>query len=116
MRLARIVALGLALTLTAVACQGTPALIVSCPTALAAGTLVGSGDGLVLEVAPGDTNVVTWPDGIRVDRVDGALSLVGFFGQVIAHEGDYVEMGGGVGADGVFHGCGEIKVVSSKAS
>lgn len=100
------------LTLAVAACQGTPALTVSCNTALTAGTLVAEGASLVLEVAPGDTNVVTWPDGVRVASIDGMLSLVGFFGQVIARAGDYIEIGGGVGTDGMFHGCGDIKVIS----
>jgi hypothetical protein len=42
--------------------------------------------------------------------VDGVMSLIGFFGQTIAREGDYIEMGGGETGDDVFHGCGEIKV------
>lgn len=37
--------------------------------------------------------------------------MLGFFGQVIAREGDWIEMGGGYAAgDAFFTGCGEISV------
>ena len=96
--------------LTGAGCQGTPSLSVSCPLALISGTLVVDGEGLALETSPGQIATVTWPDGVHAGRVDGVMSLIGFFGQTIAREGDYIEMGGGETGDDVFHGCGEIKV------
>ena len=74
------------------------------------GTLVADGDGLAVETSTDNTVMVHWPDGVHAGRVDGVMSLIGFFGQTIAREGDYIEMGGGSGLDGVFQGCGEIKV------
>jgi hypothetical protein len=42
------------------------------------------------------------------------MVLVGFFGQTVAREGDFIEMGGGYSAgDAFFQGCGEIKVTGS---
>jgi hypothetical protein len=100
----------MAATLGATGCQGTPTILTSCPLALVQGTLVASGENLEIDVPGGSTQLVHWPDGVSVGRSDGTLALIGFFGQVIAREGDYIEMGGGEGADGVFKGCGEIRV------
>ena len=92
--------------LVPVGCQGTPTFGgVSCAAALAEGVLEADGDELLL----GGERVV-WPDGVRVARANDGLVLVGFFGQVIAREGDQISMGGGFQGDGLFHGCGDIRV------
>lgn len=100
------------LVLVLVGCQGRPTLeAVACPAALIEGVLVGQGEELLL----GEERVV-WPDGVRVWRVGESLALVGFFGQVIAREGDHISMGGGYHPDDdLFHGCGEIRVASQSA-
>ena len=83
----------------------------SCPTALARGVLVADGSDLRLQDPSGGTNVVRWPEGYRVSSEGDRLVLRDFLGFVKAREGDLIEMGGGVGPDGVFAGCGGVVVV-----
>ncbi len=96
------------LLLTSVA-AGT-AGCVSCPTALVSGVLVADGSDLALASADGAVVAVTWPEGYQVGLEDGRLVLTDFLGAVKARQGDRIEMGSGLGADDVFHGCGELKV------
>jgi hypothetical protein len=97
----------LVLLATSVATAGC----VGCPTALARGVLVAEGSDLRLQDASGATSPVRWPEGYRVDKENDRLVLRDFFGSVKAREGDLIEMGGGVGPDGVFRGCGGVVVV-----
>lgn len=54
---------------------------------------------------------VIWPPGYS-SRPDGeTLVLVDRFGSVKARQGDIIGMGGGEGADGVFQGCGDVRVI-----
>jgi hypothetical protein len=83
----------------------------ACPLALADGVLVREGDALVLQGTNGDTEVVHWPSGYRVRDDGGTLVLVDWLGGVKAREGDRIQVGGGVGTDEVFRGCGDVLVV-----
>jgi hypothetical protein len=92
-----------------------PGPISACMDALATGVLVTSNlSGLAIR--GGEDRTVTeveWPfeytarhDGVGVVLVDSA-------GQVIAREGQLIQMGGGTGADGVWHACpGSISLVA----
>ena len=86
-----------------------------CPTALAFGTVAASGEDLVLEDDTGAQHPVVWPDGYSVRRDGDALVLTDRFGTVKARPGEHIEMGGGVGTDDLFHGCGDV-VVRATAS
>jgi hypothetical protein len=82
----------------------------ACPTALAEGVLVADGENLVLRAATGETNAIAWPSGYSVRQENGRLVLTDRFGTVKAREGDRIGVGGGVGVDDVFHGCGDVWV------
>jgi hypothetical protein len=103
-------ALAFALTLSSAACQGTPFLgPQECPMALLEGTLVEEPAGtLAVDTTWGETVAVRWPDGVTVAQTEGGPVLVGFFGQTIAREGEFVSVGGGE-FDGAFQVCGEIR-------
>ena len=84
----------------------------ACPLALAEGVLVADGTNLVLEAPTGQRNTVVWPSGYSV-RVDGdTLVLADRFGTIKARQGDTIEVGGGVGEDGLFRACGDVWTVS----
>jgi len=53
---------------------------------------------LAIETAPGHAQRVVWPDGVTVAETGSGLALIGFFGQTIAREGDFIQMGGGKSA------------------
>jgi hypothetical protein len=105
----------LAAVLLVTAAAGSAGCTLSCPAALATGVLTASGAELVLAGETGDTQVVAWPDGYGVRQDGDRLVLTNRFGFVMAREGDRIDMGGGVGADDVFQGCGDI-VVRAAAS
>ena len=106
-------ALLVATMLAAVGCQGRPTLGQGCPTGLITGTLVEDEGTLSIEVSPGRTQQVLWPDGVTVSQAESGLALIGFFGQVIARQGDVIEMGGGyTTGDALFISCGEIKLTA----
>jgi hypothetical protein len=54
-----------------------------------------------------------WPSGYSVREDGGSLVLIDRFGSIRAREGEFVRVGGGTGADDVFHGCGDVWVVPS---
>jgi hypothetical protein len=82
--------------------------------ALATGTLVASPQS-GLAIRGGEEATVTeveWPFGYTARREVTGLVLVDSAGTAVAREGDVIQMGGGSGADGVFHACpGSISVV-----
>ena len=94
---------------------GSAGCTLTCPAALATGVLTASGAELVLAGETGDTHVVAWPDGYGVRQDGDRLVLTNRFGIVMAREGDRIDMGGGVGANDVFQGCGDV-VVRAAAS
>ncbi|GAC1663855.1 MAG: hypothetical protein NVS9B8_03420 [Candidatus Limnocylindrales bacterium] len=91
--------------------DGTAGCALGCPTALAFGTVAASGSDLVLQDDSGAAEPVVWPDGYHVRRDGEGLVLTDRLGTVKARVGESVEMGGGVGADNRFHGCGDVVVV-----
>ena len=85
----------------------------ACDAALTSGRLVSSREsGLALQ-PPGQPNLpVTWPFGYKAGGFVGSLELQDETGRVLAREGDFVEVGGGLGGDGSFVACaGTVRVV-----
>jgi hypothetical protein len=79
-----------------------------CATALAEGVLVADGQNLVLQAPTGERNTIVWPSGYGVRQDGDGLVLTDRFGTIKAREGDKIGVGGGVGTDDVFHGCGDV--------
>ena len=90
-----------------------PAPISACMDALATGTLVPSNaTGLGIKAGDGTTIDVEWPFEYTARRETVGLLLVDSIGQIVAREGQLIQMGGGFGADNLFHACpGSISVV-----
>lgn len=92
-----------------------PAPISACMDALATGTLVASSrSGLAIRAggADGEATEVEWPFGYTARRDVVGLALIDSVGEVVAREGEVIQMGGGFGAENVFHACpGSISVV-----
>jgi hypothetical protein len=83
-----------------------PAPVSACMDALATGTLVPSSrSGLAIRAGDGTVVEVEWPFQYTARRDLTGLALVDSAGVVVAHEGQVVQMGGGTGADNVFHAC-----------
>lgn len=108
----------LALTVVVAAC-GVPvglrtqsAPISACMDALATGTLITSNlSGLAIRAEDGAIVEVEWPFEYTARREAVGLVLIDSVGQIVAREGQLIQMGGGTGADGVFHACpGSISV------
>jgi hypothetical protein len=107
------------LAFAAVACNqlvlrtaAEPAL--ACDAALTAGRLVSSREsGLALGPADGGPNIpVTWPFGYSAGGFVGSLELRDGTGRVLAREGDFVQVGGGVGGDDSWVACaGSVSVI-----
>ena len=121
MTLRTIAAAALALTVVAgcgapVGLRTQPAPISACMDALATGTLVASSKS-GLAIRAGDENEiieVEWPFEYTARRDITGLVLVDSVGQVVAREGQVIQMGGGSGADNVFHACpGSISAVDA---
>jgi hypothetical protein len=80
----------------------------SCPTGRIDGVLVADGSDLSLQIRNDGTVKVVWPRGSFV-RTDGDHPVVtDIVGVVIAREGDWIQMSGEFGADGLFVGCGPV--------
>ena len=97
-----------------VAIRTQPAPLSACMDALATGTLVASNlSGLAIRGGDeGEVTAVEWPFEYTARREITGLVLIDSVGVVVAHEGQVIQMGGGSGADGVFHACpGSIAVV-----
>ncbi len=93
-----------------------PAPISACMDALATGVLVSSNlSGLAIRGGGEDgVTEVEWPFGYTARRETLGLLLVDTVGAVVAREGELIQMGGGFGADGVFHACpGSVSVVAA---
>jgi hypothetical protein len=78
---------------------------------LAEGTLTAEGGSLVLRTRTGETEAIEWPSGYGTREEGGHIVLVDPLGGIKARQGDFVQVGGGVGNDGVFHGCGDVSLV-----
>ncbi len=98
---------------TPVGLRTQPAPISACMDALATGVLVSSNlSGLAIKADESAIQEVEWPFEYTARRETTGLVLLDSVGQVVAREGQLIQMGGGTGADGVFHACpGSISVV-----
>jgi hypothetical protein len=83
----------------------------ACPQALLSGQLVEANGALVVKAPNGELTAVDWSNySIRRDGED--LIVTEFLINVLAREGDLVNIGGGfVGNDGQFKVCGQVEVV-----
>ncbi len=122
MKLPRLISLaGLALVaLVLVACapsqlRTAPAPATACDLALTAGSLE-KHPQTGLGIAESDVLVhpVQWPFGYSARMDVSSIVLVDETGKVVAREHDRVEVGGGMGADGVWFACGPVSVVSNE--
>ena len=78
----------------------------ACMMALFSGRLVSDPQsGLALQASTGEVTQVLWPYGYSARREPtGGTSLLDEKGNVIAHEGDSLEVGGGMGAQNLVRG------------
>lgn len=85
----------------------------ACPASLAYGELVAHADwGIALEVGTiKRIQRVLWPHGFVGRWLDGRLALTDGSGNVVAHVGDIVELGGGFVSDDTWLACGELEVL-----
>lgn len=98
-----------------VALRTATARVDACDQALLAGELVRSSQsGLAIRSADQTTEVV-WPFGYSASQQQsGGVVLRDETGNVVAHEGQRVEMAGGLDANGTWKACaGTIKEVSN---
>ncbi len=85
-----------------------PNVNLACNAALLAPVRIATaGDALVLvAVETGETVQVVWPAGFGAWRVDARAVVADSRGTIIGREGDVLDsLGGGLGADDVFHIC-----------
>jgi hypothetical protein len=113
--LVAVVALAIA-ACTPVQLRTQPAPISACQDALASGRLVASArSGLALVDTTGELTEVLWPFGFTARREATRIVLLDSEGPdatILAREGDFIQVGGGTGADGFFKACpGSVKVV-----
>lgn len=83
---------------------------VGCPPALLSGQLVAKDGELAVATGPGDIRLVKWPFEYSVSTDDGTLVLTRLLGGVVAREGDFVDLGGGMIDDERFAVCGQVDV------
>lgn len=91
---------------TPVSLRTAAAAVDACDQALLTGELVVSAQS-GLAIRNGDmTTEVLWPFGYTAIREASGIVLRDATGKVVAHEGQRVEMGGGLGAVDVWTACG----------
>ena len=82
----------------------------ACPAALRSGVLVERHGALVVQAPNGDLTAVDWSN-YSIRREDGELLVAEWF-NVLAREGDTVNLGGGADREaGPFKVCGQVEVV-----
>jgi hypothetical protein len=86
----------------------------SCPAAITEGTLVRhAASGMGYRDPLGVVRAVIWPHGYSAREEGGRLAVVDESGNVVAHEGDHVTIGGGeVDEKGTWLGCGGVAVLT----
>lgn len=83
----------------------------ACPAALIDGILRADEEwGVTLETSDGAKVKVLWPNGYSAREDDVGLALIDASGNVVAHAGDQVQVGGG-GSEEAWVGCGGVTVV-----
>jgi hypothetical protein len=98
---------------TPVALRTAAAKADGCDMAVLAGELVASNQsGLAIRDGDELTEVI-WPFGYSAARETGGIVLRDDTGKVVGHEGQRVEVGGGLGANGVWAACGAVTEVSN---
>jgi hypothetical protein len=100
----------------AVQLRTAPAPVEVCNLALISVPHVTSAQsGLALVDSTGHVTEVLWPFGYTARRGVSGVELVDEKGAVVAREGDFVEMGGGLGANDVWGACpGSVTVVPAQ--
>ena len=93
-----------------------PAPLNACDEALASGRLVASAQsGLAIADSTGHVTEVLWPFGYTARQEAAGLALLDADGRVVAHQGDVIELGGGLGANNVWAACaGSVRVVPAQ--
>lgn len=93
-----------------------PAPVDVCDEALTSGRLVTSAQsGLALVDSTGHATEVLWPFGYSARRGVSGVELVDEKGVAVAHEGDFVEITGGLGLDDAWVACaGSVTVVPAQ--
>lgn len=83
----------------------------ACQDALLVGRLVRHpASGLGIASPEGELTAVEWPFGFGTRAEPGRVALVDERGQVVAHEGDEIQIGGGFGTR-FWHACGPVSLV-----
>ena len=112
-RILSLAAVALLVSACAVQLRTAPAPIDACDLALTSGRIVTSAQsGLALVDPTGHTTEVLWPFGYSARRGVSGIELVDDQGAVVAREGDFVEIGGSLGANDFWTACpGSVTVV-----
>ena len=103
-----------AVACTQLALRTAAAPATGCDAALTTGQLISSREsGLALRPPDGGPSMpITWPFGYSAGGFVGSLELRDETGHVVAHEGDFVQLGGGMGGDDSWVACaGAISVI-----
>lgn len=117
---ARWIAIGLLAMATLAACSAqlrtAPAPVEACEDALISGRLVADArTGLAISDSTGKVTPVLWPFGYSARSGLSGLELVDDRGAIVAREGDFVEMGGGLGANETWGACpGSVTVIPAQ--
>ena len=98
-----LVLIGLVLTVV----SGGSGCAQGCPAALLTGVLTEeAGEAVVIPDGGGPSERIIWPSGHSVGRDGDDVVVTNMLGEVVAREGDRVELGGGERESGVWVVCG----------
>lgn len=68
-----------------------------------------AGSGLGLTTVGSPPVIVEWPFRYSAVEDSGVVALLDETGKVVAHEGDMVQMGGGMGQQNIWFACGPVQ-------